>query len=176
MTERSATPARRGWHIRQGRSGDEPFLSEMLYEAAFWNPQSARPSLAEALTDPHLSRYLHGWGRYGDAAVVAVDSDDRPIGAAWYRLFTESEPGYGFISPAIPELSIAVAASHRGLGVGGDLLVALMEQGRAAGISALSLSVEAANPAVALYERHGFVRVEGPEGALTMRADLDSDS
>ncbi|MBI2760701.1 MAG: GNAT family N-acetyltransferase [Chloroflexi bacterium] len=165
-----------GWHIRSGRSGDEAFLSEMLYEAAFWSPERPRPPITEALADPHLSRYLDGWGRDRDAAVVAIDADDRPIGAAWYRLFDASEPGYGFVRAAIPELSVAVAASHRGLGVGGDLLTVPMDRARAAGFAALSLSVEAANPALALYERHGFVQVEGPEGALTMRADLDIGS
>ena len=43
---------------------------------------------------------------------------------------------------------------------------------RADGYAAISLSVEKDNPAVALYERHGFKRVREDDGAYTMQADL----
>jgi len=40
--------------------------------------------------------------------------------------------------------------------VGGALLGALLDEARAQGYAALSLSVNRQNPARALYERHGF--------------------
>lgn len=125
----------------------------------------------EALADPHLARYLNGWGRDGDAAVIAEEGGD-PIGAAWYRLFSAEEPGYGFLDASIPELSIAVRADRRGKGVGAALLDALVDRARADGHPALSLSVEAANPAASLYERCGFVKVVRDDGEWTMRLDL----
>ena len=44
----------------------------------------------------------------------------------------------------------------RGHGIGGQLLAALVEQAGEDGYPALSLSVERGNPAISLYERHGF--------------------
>ncbi len=160
------------WQIRSATSADASFLRAMLYEAAFWRPGQERPRIVDALADPHLTRYLHGWGRPGDAAVVALDPDGVRAGAAWYRLFEPAEPGYGFIDAATPELSIGVVQEQRGQGAGGALLRALLQEARAAGFSSLSLSVEPDNPARRLYERHGFVRVGGEGGAWTMRVDL----
>jgi ribosomal protein S18 acetylase RimI-like enzyme len=161
-----------GWRIRPGQPADVPILRAMLYEAAYWQPARPRPPIEAALTEPHLARYVDGWGRPGDRAVIAETEGGRPIGAAWYRLFSAAEPGYGFIDAATPELSLAVAADWRGQGVGTALLTALLTATRAAGIVALSLSVEVANPAVHLYQRHGFVQVSEAAGAWTMRADL----
>jgi GNAT superfamily N-acetyltransferase len=145
----------------------------MGFEAAFWRPDRPRPPIDEALSDPHLARYLKAWGRLGDAAVIAEEAGD-PIGAAWYRLFPADEPGFGFIDASIPEVSIAVRADRRGRGVGGALLSALINRARREGYRALSLSVERTNSAVSLYERLGFVRVAPDDGAWTMRLDLDA--
>jgi ribosomal-protein-alanine N-acetyltransferase len=57
--------------IRPASAGDLPFLREMLFEAAFWREGSPRPALEEGLARPDLSRLMAGWGRAGDAAVVA---------------------------------------------------------------------------------------------------------
>ena len=72
------------------------------------------------------------------------------------------------------QLSIGVVEDWRGRGVGGSLLTALTHQAQLAGFTAISLSVEIANPAVALYERHGFRSVGIATGAYTMRRDLAS--
>jgi GNAT superfamily N-acetyltransferase len=160
------------WRIRPGRAGDLPFLRRMLYEAACWNPDRPRPTLEEALADPRTGRYLDGWGRPGDTAVIAEDASARPLGAAWYRFFEPAAPGYGFVDASIPELTIGVRPEHRGRGIGGALLTGLLDRARAAGLDALSLSVERTNPALALYERHGFRRIGESGGSWTMRIDL----
>jgi ribosomal protein S18 acetylase RimI-like enzyme len=158
--------------IRRARASDLPFLAEMGRDAAYWRPDKAKPSPEAALADQHLGRYLAGWGRNGDAGIVALDAADRPIGAAWYRLFSRDQPGYGFVAEWIPELSIAVRPEHRGAGVGTRLLRRLVELAREQGYAALSLSVERDNPAVSLYERLGFVSVGTDDGGATMRLDL----
>src|SRR3712207_8949587 len=53
-----------------------------------------------------------GWGRSGDAGVIADDAATGPVGAAWYRLFGADEPGYGFVGEATPEFSVAVLRSE----------------------------------------------------------------
>jgi ribosomal protein S18 acetylase RimI-like enzyme len=95
-----------------------------------------------------------------------------PVGAAWYRVFTDDEPGYGFIDDETPELAIAVVPSKRGHGIGEELLQELMAKAEAAGYERLSLSVEPGNPARKLYERHGFEVVDQGADAWTMVASL----
>ena len=151
--------------IRRGGQKDVPFLRDMLRHAFYWREN--RPDMA----DLPVYRYVAGWGRKGDAAAIAID-DARPAGAAWYRLFRGDEPGFGFIDESTPELAIAVVPSQRGKGIGSDLLAALMERARSEGFQALSLSVDRGNPALALYERHGFRKIAETTQAYTMRADL----
>lgn len=145
----------------------------MGWHAANWR-QSAAPPPADQilLAEGRLGRYLAGWARPGDAGVLALDERDVPVGAAWYRLFSRDEPGYGFVSESIPELSIAVRPEARRAGVGTALLTALVRLAGDEGHAALSLSVEPDNPARALYERLGFRRVGSEGGAWTMQVEL----
>lgn len=160
------------WHIRSGTPDDLPFLGQMLYEAACWRPERPCRPFHEVLGDPHIARYIHNWGRQGDTAVIAETSQSRPIGAAWYRLFAPTEQGYGYIDASIPELAIGVTPEYRGHGVGAALVTALLNLAHASGFTAMSLSVESVNPAVAIYERHGFRKVGTNGGAWTMRKDF----
>jgi ribosomal protein S18 acetylase RimI-like enzyme len=121
--------------------------------------------------DVPLERYVAGWGRPGDSAFVAID-EFQPVGAAWYRLFEQDEPGYGFVDEGTPELTIAIVPSRRGKGLGRELLTKLLDQARAEGYPQVSLSVEPDNPAIRLYEEHGFERVGERAGTVVMRAQL----
>jgi ribosomal protein S18 acetylase RimI-like enzyme len=160
--------------LRAATAADLPFLQAMLYEAATWRPEAGSP-VETVLADPHVARYLSGWGRLGDAGVIG--EEDRPVGAAWFRLFPADDAGYGFVAPDVPELSIGVAPECRGRGIGTRLLEALVEAARDGGYRAVSLSVEADNPARRLYERAGFVRVaEDDGGAWTMLRELRPSS
>ena len=152
--------------IRQAGPQDVPFLRDMLRHAYYW-----RVSTLTESGEPPLQRYVERWGRPGDTALIAIQ-DFQPVGAAWYRLFKEDNPGYGFVDEATPELSIAIVPSRRGGGLGSELLDALVERARVEGHEAISLSVEKNSPAVGLYERHGFTRLREDDGALTMLADL----
>jgi ribosomal protein S18 acetylase RimI-like enzyme len=151
--------------IRLGSPQDVHFLRDMLRHAYYW--RWSDPELA----DLPVSRYVEGWGRPGDRSLVLVEGF-QPVGAAWYRLFTSDEPGYGFVDAQTPELTIAIVPSRRGRGLGDGLLARLLEQARRDGFGAISLSVEPDNPALALYERHGFTKVGERGGAWIMRAEL----
>jgi GNAT superfamily N-acetyltransferase len=153
-----------GTVLRKGGPQDVRFLRDMLHHAYYWR---------ERLPGSLVSRYVRGWGRPGDMAVIALEGGF-PVGAAWYRVFDPEEPGYGYVDERTPELAIAVVPSKRGHGIGDELLKALCEKARASGYERISLSVEPGNPARKLYERHGFEVVgEGAE-AWTMVAELAS--
>ena len=51
-------------------------------------------------------------------------------------------------------------------------MTALLDQARSEGYKAISLSVAKDSPAIGLYERYGFARVDERDGAVTMSADL----
>ncbi len=152
--------------IRRGGPQDVPFLRDMLHHAYYWRENNPE------MEDLPVARYVSGWGRHGDASVIAVE-DHFPVGAAWYRLFKAGDPGYGFIDEETPELSIAVVPGRRGGGHGSQLLEALLKRAQEDGFSALSLSVEPDNPALRLYEKHGFHKVGESGGSWTMRIDLE---
>ena len=160
-------------NIRPAGSDDVEFLRSMLYEAAKWNPDWPREPIDKVLADPSLSHYINGWGREGDAGVIA-ERDDERLGAAWYRLFTEEDPGFGFIAEDIPELAIAVHPMYRRLGIGERLLQSLVDRAREDGFKAVSLSVAVYNRSRMLYERNGFEKVAEIGDSWTMRLDLAS--
>jgi GNAT superfamily N-acetyltransferase len=141
--------------IRLAQPDDEPFMWDMAWQATAVDDGMRRLGREAAFAIPHVRHYLEGWGRTGDAAVVAV-VDGQRLGAAWYRLFPAEDPGWGFVATDVPELSIGVAAEARGRGVGGALLDALLTLARERGYRAVSLSVDRRNPARRLYERKGF--------------------
>lgn len=145
---------------------DFPFLATMLGEAAVWRPDKPTPTAEQVMDDPRYAMYLTGWPRQGDYGLIA--EQDGPVGAAWYRTYTESNHGYGFIAEDVPELSIAVIASRRHEGIGRRLLIDLIEASVAQGYLAMSLSVAEDNPARRLYESTGFVPVEKHGRSWTM--------
>jgi GNAT superfamily N-acetyltransferase len=140
---------------------DVRFLRDMLRHAYHWR-------LSEDTERP-VYRYVANWGRRGDAGVLALEGP-HAYGAAWFRLFTEDEPGFGFVDEQTPELTIAVVPSRRGKGAGAELLMALLERARADGYGAVSLST--ARPQAAFYERYGFETVGETPQAVTMLARL----
>lgn len=161
--------------IRVAEPEDEPFLWDMAWEATAVDAGMRALGRDAAFAIPHTRRYLDGWDRPGDAAVVAVGADGRRLGAAWYRLFSPEDPGWGFVASDVPELSIGVTAEARGRGVGGALLDALLTLAREQGHRAVSLSVDRQNPARRLYERKGFhdAGISAPtDTSVTMIAHL----
>jgi len=146
--------------IRRGSQADVPFMRSMLAHAYHWRVAGLETSIP-------LSRYVEGWGRAGDLAVIAAEGANR-VGAAWCRRFAAAAPGYGFVDEQTPELTIAVVPSKRRHGVGQELLDALLERARGEGVGAVSLSVQQGSPAVDFYARNGFEHTRDEGGALTM--------
>lgn len=152
--------------IRRARTDDVDFLVTCLAMAADWRPGQAVRTADEVLSVPALAHYIAGWLCPGDLGVVA--EDDGPIGAAWWRYLSADDPGYGYIRDDVPELSIAVVPDRRRSGVGRMLLEQLLAEANQLGLAAVSLSVEADNPARLLYSALGFQEAAHPGGAVTM--------
>ncbi len=140
----------------------------MLALAATWRESATPVATTAVLADPLLARYVSGWQRPDDAGVIAEDANGGAVGAAWYRYFSVDEPGFGFVAPTTPEVSIAVVPGLRGAGIGESLLRGLITVAQTSGVRQLSLSVEQDNPARRLYDRMGFISVGSGEGAVTM--------
>src|SRR5215467_16129087 len=84
--------------IRIVRLQDVPFLWDMMYEAAAVADSMRTLGKEKALALPVNRKYVEGWGRSGDAGVIATDQMERPLGAAWYRLHSDEVSGYGFVA------------------------------------------------------------------------------
>ena len=130
------------------------------------------PLPLDIVNQPEIAKYVEGWGRYGDLGFIAVDSsNNEPVGAAWLRLFTGGEKGYGYVDDSTPELGLAVLPTYRGQGVGSALLKRLLEAARTL-YNSVSLSVSADNRAVGLYERMGFKLFSTSGTSVTMLKHL----
>jgi GNAT superfamily N-acetyltransferase len=152
----------RGFSLRRAAQTDAMFLGDMLVEAANWRAGGVHPR-HEVLTSAEHRRYLAGWKRMADDGLVATGDGDIPVGAAWYRVLPQNEPGFGFVGVAVPELIIGVHPLWRARGVGRSLLRGVVQLAGAQGHARISLSVERDNFARNLYRAEGFAVVgEGP--------------
>jgi GNAT superfamily N-acetyltransferase len=151
-----------GYTIRPATAGDAGFLGDMLVEAVNWSAEWRPKSRQHILSAAHTAHYVTGWPRDTDLGVIA-EADGQPVGAAWLRFLPQTDPGYGFVAPDVPELTIAVMAAHRGQGVGRALLRAVADQARARGIGRISLSVERKNHAQRLYLSEGYRIVDSSD-------------
>jgi hypothetical protein len=60
--------------IREATAADRDFLYEMLYQSIYVAP-GVEPPGREVLRLPRISRYVENWGRLGDYALIAEESD-----------------------------------------------------------------------------------------------------
>lgn len=98
----------------------------------------------------YRSRFRHAWTDR-EAQVVALDGD-RVVGHVYVQ--REAHP----VTRHVASLGIAVAADHRGNGIGTSLMAEAMRWGRSVGVDKIMLSVYPHNDAaIALYRRFGFV-------------------
>ena len=152
------------WLIRPTAAADGDFIVDTLVAAFNWSPDSKPLSRERILAMPEIAKYVDGWPRATDLSVVAVAADagraeaadGELAGAAWLRFFTADAPGYGFVAPDVPELTIGVTERWRGRGVGRALMRDITSRARTAGIRQISLSVERKNYAQRLYLSEGF--------------------
>lgn len=143
--------------LRDGSSEDLAFLRSMLYQAVYWRSLKTHtnPPYEEGLAAPGVGIALEGWGRAGDTAVIC-SLEGVPVGAVWYRKYSETETIRGFFDAETPVLVLAVHEEYRRRGIGTLLVQALLERAREQKVPRVSLMVSQDNPALALYTACGF--------------------
>ena len=159
--------------IRVGRNTDEACFKDMLYHAIHL-PEGAQRLDRNIVETPELARYYADWGKETDCGSIA-EIGGKPIAAAWIRLFSPTERGYGYIDETIPELSMATIPEYRGQGIGSRLLEHLLDLKQVSLLPALSLSVDRTNRALNLYRRFGFQDYSQTEKSLVMIKVLNMD-
>lgn len=144
---------------------DEPFLWEMLFQAIYV-PEGQPAPPREIVRLPELRIYVEGWGKPNDIGFLA-SIEEKPAGAAWLRLLSGDPHGFGYVDDFTPELTIALLPEYRGMGIGSQLIAALLDAAKTRYI-AICLSVSLGNPAKRLYERLGFEVIGKNEDSYTM--------
>jgi ribosomal protein S18 acetylase RimI-like enzyme len=138
---------------------DQHFLWDVLH-VALWDPPPAQLRPRGILAHPEVRIYAEGWGREGDVGVVALaGADAQPAGAAWMRLVTGGQ-GLAWVDERTPQLGIALLPRYQRRGYGEPLLRAALAAAREHGYTQVSLTVHPQNPAISLYEKCGFRKVE----------------
>jgi len=131
--------------LRLAESADSPFLIEVARLACTLEdrplPAPDAPDVIALLPEPN-------------AAVIAVDEDGRPVGAAWWHV-RERPLLRGANGEALPELAMAVVERERAKGIGAALVEAVADEASKR-FSALTLNVHIRNPATHLYTCTGF--------------------
>jgi len=156
-------------HLRPATGSDIELVKRTLYTALAWDPQDPIPPLETVVTHPVIEIYWKGWMRPGDAGVVA-EIEGKAVGMAYCRLFAADAGSQGFVDAATPELAIGVDSAHRGEGIGGQLIRSLAASLESLAVARMSLSVNAPNPAMRLYERLGFEVVRHHDADVVMDA------
>lgn len=151
--------------LRTLTAADRPLLREATLANMNWSGE--RFSFDEIDAAPELSHYFMSFPTGRDLGLAAVEGG-ADVAVGWLVHLPADNPGYGFVDEETPELSLTTFAPHRGRGLGGVLLAALVDAARERGIRAISLSVEDGNPARRLYERAGFAVVGRNGGSDTM--------
>ena len=86
---------------------------------------------------------------YAAASFDVIELDGQPVG----RLYVDRRPA------EIRLVDIAFLPQHRGHGLGGELLAEILAEGEVRGLR-VTIHVEFNNPAMRLYHRLGFQKIE----------------
>lgn len=145
--------AARGVTLRHREAGDAAFLRD-VYVAYRWEEMQAtgwpEPVRLAFLHDQYRLQDLHYNTHYDGAACGVIEASGRPAGRL-YLLERDRD---------LRIVDIALMPEFRGQGIGGGLIAAVQQQARGLGANRVSIHVEQTNPALRLYERLGFRKVE----------------
>lgn len=141
-----------GYGLRGRAESDLPFLRELYARTREeelrqvpWTERQKR----EFLDDQFSKQHAHYLAHYPTAQWWVLTWSEEPVG----RLYLEQT------ARDLRVMDVSLLAAHRGRGLGGAIMRALLRHAAAADLP-VTLHVEPFNPALRLYQRLGFERVE----------------
>lgn len=155
--------------LRAPKAGDAPallaFINAVSRERIYLSYQGEQLSLADE--EMWLRGRLAGIAA-GREVFFLLEDGRRVVGTA-------SIQARGLAERHVADLGISLASGYRGVGLGSALLGAIVDEARRriAGLQIITLAVFAGNePAIRLYERHGFVRYGLLPGGFRHRGQM----
>lgn len=103
----------------------------------------------EFLDQQFAAQYQHYQLHYPTCERNIIEKDGRPVGRLWVDEWKDE----------IRLVDIALMPEARGSGIGTSLVRSVLDRGASAG-KPVTIHVEGFNPALRLYERLGFVKVD----------------
>ncbi|GAB3660621.1 hypothetical protein GCM10027591_13100 [Zhihengliuella somnathii] len=159
------------FEFRGLRPADRSLLRVATHANMNWRGREAF-TYRDLDTQSHFNHYFQFRPRRGDFG-LAAESGGHVAGVVWCLFLDSANPGYGYVSDDVPELSLCVWSGYRGQGLGRRLLDGALELAREAGVERISLSVEEQNTtALRLYRSAGFRRAPEALDAGTHVIDL----
>ena len=153
--------------IRAIKGTEYPLLEDFLYEAIFI-PEGVEPPPRSIVDAPELQVYIENFGtQIHDKALVA-EIDNKVIGAVWVRIMND----YGHIDDETPSFAISLYREYRGMGIGTEMMKAMLAILKDRGYRQASLAVQKANYAVKMHRKVGFEIVGENEQEYIMIARI----
>ena len=133
------------YQIRKTRENEYSILSEFLYEAIFIQEGTEKPP--KSILNSQNFKYI---------SLILKKQMIGAGGAVWVRIMND----YGHIDNKTPSLAISLYEEYRNLGLGTELMKAMLQVLKNKGYKQVSLSVQKANYAVNMYRKLGFETVK----------------
>ena len=153
--------------IRAMRETEYPLLEDFLYEAIFI-PEGVAPPPKSIVNAPELQVYITGFGSAPHDIALIAEVDHKAVGAVWLRIMND----YGHIDDETPSFAISLFKEYRGLGIGTEMMRAMLAILKNCGYKQASLAVQKANYAVKIYRKVGFEIVGENEQEYIMIAQI----
>ena len=153
--------------IRAIKETEYPLLENFLYEAIFVPEGVALPPKS-IVNAPELQVYITGFGSEPHDIALIAEVDHKAVGAVWVRIMND----YGHIDDETPSFAISLYKEYRGLGIGTEMMRAMLAILKDRGYKQASLAVQKANYAVKMYRKVGFEIVGENEEEYIMTARI----
>ena len=149
--------------IRAMRETEYSLLEDFLYEAIFV-PEGVEPLPKSIINAPELQVYITGFGSEPHDIALIAEVDHKAVGAVWVRIMHD----YGHIDDDTPSFAISLYREYRGLGIGTEMMRAMLTTLKDRGYKQASLAVQKANYAVKMYRNVGFEIIDEKEDEYIM--------